>query len=101
MSQSNQPNDPTGQTDLSKRLERLARQEMRQLAEWSGQSSPPHTLADMEQQVLKVLRRLGTAALEELVESAAQQAVLSPPLRLRDADESPAASTQAGLDAAG
>lgn len=101
MSQSSHPSNPSEQAELSKRLERLARQEMRQLAEWSGGGQPPHTLAEMEQTVLGVLRRLGAQVLEELVDSEARKAPLSPPVRLRSADESPSASSQAGADADG
>lgn len=71
------------------------------MAEWSSQRKKPHTLGEMEQEVLAALRRLGPELMEGLIESEADEASLSPPVRVRRGDEGAARATEADPDADG
>ncbi len=93
--------EPTTHDDeLTKRLTQVVEAEVVRLAEWSSQREKAHTLGEMEQVVLGVLRRLGPQLLEELVEDEAQNASLSPPVCLPQADggHRQAAQTDADTD---
>ncbi len=87
--------------ELSQRLQQVVEAEVKRLTEWSQQGKKPHTLGEMEQEVLVALRRLGPELMEGLIESEAEKATLSPPVRVRRADEGAARATQADADADG
>lgn len=87
--------------ELSQRLQWAVEAEVKRLTEWSNQGKKPHTLGEMEQEVLGVLRRLGPELMEGLIESEAEKAALSPPVRMRRADEGVARAAQADADADG
>lgn len=90
-----------GNEELSQRLQQAIAGEVKRLAAWSSQEKQPHTLREMEQEVLAALRRLGPELMEGLIESEAEKATLSPPLRVRRTDEGAARATQADPDADG
>jgi len=63
-------------------------QEAARLAAWSGERPQPHTLTEIEQAVLAAVRRLAPQLMEGLLdEAAAAPTAVSPPVRLRAADE--------------
>lgn len=87
--------------ELRQRLQRVVEAEVKRLTEWSKQEKKPHTLGEMEQEVLAALRRLGPELMEGLIESEAEKAALSPPVRVRRGDEGAARATEADPDANG
>ena len=104
MSKSARPDRQAARDTLEQRLQALMQQEASRLADWSAQREQPPTLGELEQGVLGALRRLGPQLLEGLLAeetNEAEEASLSPPLRLRSADESDRASPQTDADAVG
>lgn len=93
---------PEQQAALEQRLQALMQHEASRLAaEWSAPRQRPPTLGELEAGVLAALRRLGPQLLEGLVSTEAQDASLSPPVRMRHADEGHRAPPQTPADAAG
>ena len=98
MSQEHGAGVTIGADDLSQQLQQAVQAEVKHLAEWSRERGRAHTLGEMEQAVLAALRRLGPQLLAGLVESEAEAAPLSPPLRLWRADEGAGRASQADPD---
>jgi hypothetical protein len=77
------------QDELAQRLQAVMQQEATRLAAWSGERQQPHTLSEIEQAVLAAVRRLAPQLMEGLLDEEAAPTAVSPPVRLRAADEGP------------
>lgn len=75
------------QAELAKRLHAVMQQEAAQLAAWSGAGQQPHTLSEIEQAVLAAVRRLAPQLMEGILDEEAASTAVSPPVRVRAADE--------------